>query len=72
MGLYLCVFTAAMKNRPAVEFASEWQKDVAKSIGLRPASAFESFIDVDGEFVVERLSGLVDLALAKRLPILFQ
>src|ERR1043166_4475637 len=49
----------ALKERPAVDFASEWQRRVAKSIGLQPQNAFESFIDVDGEFLLERLQGLV-------------
>ena len=62
----------ALKARPATAFSSGWQKDVAKSIGLKPLNAFESFIDVDGEFLLERLQNLVKDALARRLPILFQ
>lgn len=62
----------AMKERPAIDFVSDWQKVVAKSIGLVPKTAHESFIDVDGEFLLERLQGLVDKALKRRLPILFQ
>jgi len=41
-----------------------WQETVAKSIGLDPQNAFESFIDVDGEFLLERLQSLVKNALA--------
>ena len=63
---------AALKQRPAVEFNSEWQKVVAKSVGLSPQNAFESFIDVDGEFLIERLQNLTKNALDRRLPILFQ
>ena len=62
----------ALKARPAIAFFSDWQKTVAKSIGLKPQNAFESFIDVDGEFLLERLQSLVKDALARRLPILFQ
>jgi hypothetical protein len=62
---------AALKKRPPIEFAG-WQKDVAKSLGLKPHNAFESFIDVDGEFLIERLQGLVKKAVATKLPILFQ
>ena len=62
----------AFKTRPPVDFSSDWQKVVAKSIGLKPQNAFESFIDVDGEFLVERLQSLVKDALTRRLPILFQ
>jgi hypothetical protein len=63
---------AALSTHPPVAFSSKWQNDVAKSIGLKPKSALESFIDVDGEFLVERLQNLVKDAIARRLPILFQ
>jgi Immunity protein 70 len=63
---------AALKGRPAIAFTSDWQKSVAKSTGLTPQSAFESFIDVDGEFLLERLQSLIDIALKGRFPILFQ
>jgi hypothetical protein len=63
---------AALKERPAVEFGSNWQKVVAKSIGLKPENALESFIDVDGERLLDRLQNLVKKALDRRLPILFQ
>jgi hypothetical protein len=62
----------ALKQRPAVAFNSDWQKIVAKSIGLDPQNAFESFIDVDGEFLLERLQSLAKNAVERRLPILFQ
>jgi hypothetical protein len=51
---------------------SDWQRAVAKSIGLVPQNAFESFIDVDGEFLIGRLQSLVDGARKRGLPILFQ
>jgi hypothetical protein len=61
-----------MKARKAVPFASEWQRNVAKNVGLAPKSAFESFVDVDGEFLLLRIRNLVRVALERRLPILFQ
>ena len=61
-----------MRARPPVEFASDWQKHVARSVGLAPRSAFESFIDVDGQFVLERMLNLASVALERCLPILFQ
>lgn len=63
---------AALKERPPNDFASDWQKVVAKSIGLKPQNALESFIDVDGEFVLERLQDLVKKSLERHLPIVFQ
>ena len=62
----------SLKARPTVNFVSDWQEAVAKSIGLVPQNAFESFIDVDGEFLIERLQSLVDGARKRGLPILFQ
>jgi hypothetical protein len=63
---------AQMQGRPPVEFASDWQKHVARSVGLAPRSAFEAFIDVDGQFVLDRMLHLASLALERGLPILFQ
>lgn len=68
----LCAIVETMKTRPPVEFSSEWQRAVAKSVGLVPQNAFESFIDVDGEFLLERLQNLVEKSIARQLPILFQ
>ena len=68
----LAEIVEALKERPAVDFASEWQRGVAKSIGLEPQNAFECFIDVDGEFLLERLQSLTRNAIERRLPILFQ
>ena len=63
---------AQMQARPPVAFVSDWQQHVARSVGLAPKSAFESFIDVDGQFVLERMLNLASLALERELPVLFQ
>jgi hypothetical protein len=63
---------SSMKERKPVPFVSDWQGNVAKNIGLVPKSAFESFVDVDGEFVLMRIYNLVRVALERQLPILFQ
>ena len=62
---------SSMKTRKPVPFASEWQRRVAKNVGLAPKSAFECFVDVDGEFVLMRIHNLVRVALDRRLPIYF-
>jgi hypothetical protein len=62
----------ALKARPPIQFVSEWQRKVAGSVGLNPQNAFESFIDVDGEFVLERLLHLAEKATKHKLSILFQ
>ena len=61
-----------LTSLPAIGFSGEWQRKVARSLGLQPRNALESFIDVDGELLVERLRSLVEAALARQLPILFQ
>jgi hypothetical protein len=61
-----------MRALPPVPFISEWQTKVARSIALRPENAMESFIDVDGEFLLQRMQHLINLAIQSRLPILFQ
>jgi hypothetical protein len=68
----LAQIAAELRARPAIAFVSDWQKQVAKSIGLVPQNAFESFLDVDGELAIERLQGLVEIARTRRLPIQFQ
>ena len=68
----LSAIAAEMKSQPPVPFSSDWQKKVAKSVGLTPTSAFESFVDVDGEFVLDRISHLATVAIQRNLPILFQ
>jgi hypothetical protein len=68
----ISVIISSMKGRPPVPFVSEWQLRIARSIGLEPKNAFESFVDVDGEFLLDRLKNLITLAIRSGLPILFQ
>jgi len=68
----LTTIAAELAQLPGVEFRSEWQQQLGNSLGLRPASLCESFIDVDGEPLLIRLIQLCDLAIERQLPILFQ
>ncbi len=68
----LMVISEAFSRLPAIQFESEWQRDLAKLLGLRPSSLMESFIDVDGEVLVYRLVQLCDAAIAHDVPVLFQ
>lgn len=61
-----------LKRFPAVPYPSEWQRQVGKSLGLKPLSLYDSFIDVDGEPLMERLSRLCDVAIKSEQPIVFQ
>ena len=54
------------------EFNSEWQRQLSKSLGLTPQNLCESFIDVDGEPLIERMIHLCRVALKANEPILFQ
>jgi hypothetical protein len=62
----------AFKELSPIEYHSPWQKEVARSTGLKVVSLFDSFIDVDGEPLLERMQGLCDVAIARNQPILFQ
>ena len=66
------IITAELKQQPPRELFSEWQKNVAKRIGLHPRTLYDCFIDVDGEPLLERLFDLARLARHRGLPILFQ
>jgi len=61
-----------LKKLPPIPFNSDWQKSIAKSIGLRPANLYDCFIDVDGEPLIERLINLCKLAQKVNRPIMFQ
>lgn len=63
---------AALKKAPPAPPAGGWQAAVAKQLGLRFASLYDCFFDVDGEPLVERLGALAREAAVRRLPILFQ
>jgi hypothetical protein len=61
-----------MRCLPPVPFDSDWKKTVAKSIGLVPKNAHESFIDIDGEFLLDRIRDLAKRASSEQAPIIFQ
>lgn len=60
------------RGLPAREVADGWQREVAASRGLRPASLAESFFDIDGEPLLDRLIDLAGLADHKQQEIWFQ
>lgn len=63
---------AEFSKLPPTAFPSSWQNEVAGSIGLRPENLAESFIDVDGECLLDRLVSLAEVAEERRQPIVFQ
>ena len=55
-----------------MEIESDWQKNVINSLGLKTSNLYECFIDIDGENLIDRLSGLCDISIRENEPILFQ
>ncbi|PQO40051.1 Imm70 family immunity protein [Blastopirellula marina] len=68
----LAEIAAGLRQLPPAPFAADWQQEVANSLGLELKSLDESFIDVDGEPLLERLEQLCDIAIQRQCPILFQ
>lgn len=52
--------------------ADGWQAELARELGISPASRYESYFDVDGRPLVEGLLELCRRAVAEKAPILFQ
>lgn len=59
-------------EKPAVPYSADWQKQVAKTVGHESKTLYDSFIDVDGEPLLERLADLCSISEEHKLPILFQ
>ena len=68
----LMTIASEFQQLPGIQFRAEWQQQVGRSLGLKPASLYESFIDVDGELLLDRLIRLCDVATERAMPILFQ
>lgn len=61
-----------LRRLPAVPVPSGWQESVAGEVGLRPSNLAETFIDINGDFLLDRLLVLVDVATKADAPICFQ
>ena len=57
---------------PARPISEGWQVQVTKTFGIKPKTLAECFFDIDGEPLIGRLRGLCQMAVDKRIPILFQ
>ena len=68
----LDVIIQEFKRLAPIPFTAAWQKVIAKQIGHRPENLFESFIDVDGELLLDRLIELARMAQRRGEPIVFQ
>jgi hypothetical protein len=63
---------AELASLPPRSPSEGWQKAVYRAVGLAPQSLADCFIDVDGERLLGRLHGLVQIALERTRPISFQ
>ena len=68
----LAYISAIFMTKPPIKFNSDWQDSIAGEIGLHPTKLYESFIDVDGEFLIERLMGLCGISEKTHYNIYFQ
>lgn len=69
----LRTIAAEMRERPSVPFRpGSWQAELTRQLGLKLRTLLDSYIDVDGEPLVERLIELAEIAQREGKPILFQ
>ncbi|HEX7888958.1 MAG TPA: Imm70 family immunity protein [Ramlibacter sp.] len=61
-----------MRRYPPVEINSPWKKEIAGMFGIKPETLADSFFDVDGEPLIERLKQLAQKSVEVGQPILFQ
>jgi len=66
------IISSRFRKLPPTPLNSDWQKQVAKTLGLQLNSLYDCFFDVDGEPLLDRLIKLAKLSQARSLPILFQ
>jgi len=53
-------------------FPAGWQADLARTLGLKPSSKAECYIDIDGELLLDRLISVAHLAHERSSTIWFQ
>ncbi|WP_395753740.1 Imm70 family immunity protein [Prosthecobacter sp.] len=68
----LCSIIEEFKKLEAVPFNSDWQFKIARQVGHCPRNLHQSFIDVDGELLLDRLLELARKAQRENAPIVFQ
>jgi len=66
------IISSRFRELPPVSLNSDWQKQIAKTFGIRLKSLYDCFFDIDGEPLLDRLINLTKLSQSRNLPILFQ
>ena len=56
----------------AVDFNSDWKREISKNRGRQPETLLDCFFDIDGEPLVGRLRELASASISVGCPILFQ
>lgn len=64
------IISGCFQELPPISLSEAWKKEVARSLGIRMASLYDCFFDVDGEPLLERMIGLAKLSQTKDLPII--
>jgi len=62
----------AFRKLPAFAIEERWQKQIAKTHGLKQDNLSDCFFDVDGEPLIDRLLDLIQKAKASEVAVLFQ
>jgi hypothetical protein len=70
--LELRTIAEEMRRLPPVELPQGWRRETAHERGLKPMSLTETFFDIDGEPLLDRLVELARVAVENRQPIWFQ
>jgi hypothetical protein len=68
----LRVIEEVFRQKPPKPFDVDWMREVAIERGLSSKSLYECFIDIEGDFLVERLKSLCQTSIQTGHPIVFQ
>jgi len=68
----LATIIAEGSKLPPTQLTERWQAGLAKLLGIQPQTMVDSFFDVDGEPLLQRMRDLCRLAIERKQPILFQ
>jgi hypothetical protein len=60
------------RRLPVANYSSDWQRELANDLGLQPQSLYDSFIDVDGVPLLQRIRELCELSIDRNAAVLFQ
>lgn len=60
------------EKKPPIDFNGGWQNEIKIVKGLPNNNLYESFVDIDGEILIDRLIEIVEVSIIECKPILFQ